>query len=151
MAGTHLVTNKRARFEYDISETLEAGLVLSGQEVKSIRLGHGSLAEAFVRIRDGQAYLHNFNLPGYKFADLTNYEPTQMRKLLLHAREIDQLASKEQTGNTSIVPVAIVARGKKLKLVVGIGRGKKQFQKKRVIKQRDLEREVKRDLKQRLR
>lgn len=151
MAGKTYVVNKRAKFEYEITDTVEAGMMLTGHEVKSIRLGRGSLAEAFVMVREGEVFLHNFNLPGYKFADLREYEPTRIRKLLLHKDEIETLAQKVKSGNVTLVPLKIYDQHKKLKLQVGVGRGRKQYQKKELLKQRDIEREVQREIKERLR
>jgi SsrA-binding protein len=148
------IVNRKARFEYQILETVEAGVALEGREVKSLRLGRGSLSEAFVMIRDGEAYLHNANIPGYGFSDLRDYEPTRARKLLLHRSELESLAQKVKGANLALVPVEILLKRGKFKVLVGLARGKQQHEKRSVIRQRrqrDLEREVKRDMKLRLR
>ncbi len=148
--GKRTISNKKARFEYEIAETVEAGLELLGPEVKSLRLGRGSLAEAHVRILGGEAYLINANIPGYGFADNREYEPTRTRKLLMHKREIESWQGKVKAGNWVVVPLEIYLKRGKFKLLAGLGRGRKQYQKRELIKRRDVEREVKREWKQKL-
>jgi len=148
--GKKTISNKKARFEYDIAETVEAGLELMGPEVKSLRLGRGSLAEAHVRIMGGESFLINANIPGYGFADNREYEPTRTRKLLMHKREIESWQGKVKAGNWVVVPLEIYLKRGKFKLLVGLGKGRKQYQKKELLKRRDVEREVKREWKQKL-
>ncbi len=147
MGEKKTIINKKAKFEYAILEGVEAGMVLSGAEVKSLRLGRGSLNEAFVRLTNGEAFLVNANIPGYKYADLTEYEPTRSRKLLMSRKELAALGAKLKSGNYSLVPLKIYPKGRVLKLLVGLGRGKKQYEKREVIKRRDLEREAQREAK----
>ena len=141
------IVNKRAKFEYEILDEVEAGMVLEGREVKSLRLGRGSIVDAFVRITDGEAYLVNANIPGYTFADLTDYDPLRTRKLLMNKKELEALDSKMKSGKLNLVPLKIYPKGRVLKVLVGLARGKKQYQKKEVIKRRDLDREAKREMK----
>lgn len=137
--------NKRARFDYEILETIEAGLILTGQEVKSIRTGHASLKSAYVTLHGGQAMLTNAHIPKYKFAGQTkDYDPEHSRPLLLKQKEINYLRGKlEQTGLT-IIPLSLYNKGRHIKLEVAVARGKKQFDKRRTIKNRELDRETKR-------
>lgn len=141
------IVNKKARFEYEIIEELEAGLVLLGPEVKSLRLGRGNLTDAFVHISEGEAYLVNADIIGYSFADLTDYDPRRRRKLLLSKKQIDSLEQKAKSGRYSLIPLKIYPKGNVFKLSVALARGKKQYEKREAIKRRDLEREAKTELK----
>lgn len=143
------IVNKRARFEYEIVDEIEAGLVLSGPEVKSLRLGRGGLTDAFVRVTDGEAFLVNASIPLYAFADLPEYDPKRSRKLLLHKKQIESLEQKAQTKKLSLVPLSIYVKGGVFKVLVGLGKGRKTYEKKELLKRRDLEREARRDLKNR--
>lgn len=147
MGEEKVIVNKKAKFEYEILDTVEAGMVLSGAEVKSLRLGHASLSQAFVKIINGQVFLINANITGYKYADLTDYEPTKTRKLLMSRSQIEAFESKLKSGNFALVPLKIYSKHRMLKLLVGIGRGRKNYEKRDVIKKRDLEREEKRERK----
>lgn len=143
---SQLAYNKKALFDYELIEKFEAGLVLSGAEVKSARLGQISLAAAYVMInQNGEAYLINATISPYKFAPHTdNYDPTHARKLLLHKREIDYLRGKIQQKGLTLVPISVYTKGTKIKLEFALCRGKKLFDKRQTIK----EREQKRDLDQ---
>jgi len=144
------VVNKKARFEYEIIEELEAGLVLLGPEVKSLRLGRGNLTDSFVHISEGEAYLVNADIIGYSFADLTDYDPRRRRKLLLSKKEISSLEQKVKTGRYSLIPLKIYPKGNVFKVAVAVARGKKQFEKREAIKRRDLEREARTEIKLRV-
>lgn len=146
-----IAENKKAKFDYEISETLEAGVVLEGREVKSMRLGRVSLREAFARIYEGQAYLHNMNVAGYKYADLNEYEPTRRRKLLLNKKEIEGLEAKLKNTGTVLVPMEVYWSGRVIKVLLGLGKGRKRYQKKELLKRRDVEREVRREFKEKVR
>ena len=140
--------NKKARFEYEILERLEAGLVLSGQEVKSIRNGQINLSGSFISFQGNQAFLTNAHITKYKYAGvLEGYDPDQNRKLLLKAKQIAYLQGKKQERGLTIVPLSVYTKGRHIKLEIGVARGKKQFDKKRVKKQRDIEREARREMK----
>lgn len=145
------LVNKKARFDYEILDTIEAGVVLTGPEVKSLRLGRGSLVDAFIQIRQGQAYLVNMTIPRYEFTDFRDYDATRTRKLLLHKKEIYSLNQKTDGQNLSLIPVEIYPKAGKFKVLIGLGRGRKQYSKKELLKRRDQEREIKRELKQKLR
>lgn len=140
--------NKKARFDYEILDTFDAGIVLSGQEVKSIRDGHMSLKGSFVTFHGGEALLTNANISPYKFsANLEAYDPTQSRKLLLKRREINYLRGKTEERGLTIVPLKVYSKNRLIKIEIAIARGKHLYNKKESIKERDIEREVKRTLK----
>jgi SsrA-binding protein len=145
------LVNKKARFEYEVMDEIEAGMVLLGMEVKSLRLGRGSINEAFVRIIKDEAFLVNATIPGYQFADTREYDPKRSRKLLLKRKEIEFLKSKLDGANLTLIPIKIRERRNKYRLVVGLARGKKQYEKREGIKRRDLQREVEREIKNKIR
>ena len=145
-----LAYNKRAKFDYEILETLEAGLVLTGQEVKSIRAGQASLQGAYVVLSQKQELtLLNANIPAYKMAgSLPNYDPLRTRKLLLNKKEINYLARKlEQTGLT-LIPLSLYTKHKKIKLELALAKGKKLYDKRKTIKEREEKRNIQKILKQ---
>jgi SsrA-binding protein len=140
--------NKKAHFNYTILETLEAGLVLSGPEVKSIKLGHVSIRESFVTFRGKDAYLTNTQITPYSHARLPpDYDPAQPRKLLLHKKEIDYLRGKSQQKGLTIVPLKVYTKNQLIKVQIAVAQGKHTYNKKETLKKRDLEREYKRTLK----
>jgi SsrA-binding protein len=140
--------NKKARFDYEILQNVEAGLVLSGQEVKSVRAGQMNLSGAFVSFMKDEAYLTNAHIPKYKYAgSVEGYDPDRSRKLLLKTKEIAYLQGKKQEKGLTIVPLSVYTSGRHIKLDIGVARGKKQFDKKRVKKDRDIEREARRAIK----
>lgn len=141
------IVNKKARFRYQLQDRFEAGIVLTGAEVKSVREGRISLAEAYVRLHNQEVFLINANIAPYKFADNRGYEPTRTRKLLLHRKEITSLSHKLESKNLVMVPTAIYTQGKRIKLEVSLAKPKKLWQKKEAIKKKDLERETERELK----
>jgi len=142
---TTLAFNKRANFEYALEDKYEAGLVLSGQEVKSIKTGHISLKESFVTIRGNELFLTNANIPPYKHAgDIKNYDPTRPRKLLLNKREIKHLIGKSRAEGLTLVPIRVYTKKHLLKLEFAVGKGKKKFDKRETIKKREEERKMKR-------
>ncbi len=138
-----LATNRRARFDYDLGEKYEAGLVLSGQEVKSIKTGHISLKGSFVTLKNNELFLTNAIIPSYKFAGkIQNYDPTQPRKLLLKKSEIKSLIGKMHAEGVSLIPTKIYTRKKFIKLAFAVGKGKKQHDKRETIKRRDSKRRI---------
>jgi len=143
------IVNRRARFDYELLEKVEAGIVLTGTEVKSVKQGQISLKEGFVRIDDnGEVWLVNANVHPYKFADNKNYEPTRSRKLLLKKTEILGLLKKIEGKNLTLIPTAIYTRKNKIKVEIAIGRGKKKWDKRRAIKEREGKREVRKAMKE---
>lgn len=148
-----LVTNKRANFDYEILDTYEAGLVLSGYEVKAVRAGNASLGGSYITFKAGnkglpEAYLINAHISLYKYAStVKDYDPTRSRKLLLKEKEINYLLGKKKEQGLTIVPLRIYTKNSFLKLGFGIGRGKKKYDKREDIKTRELNRDKRRALK----
>lgn len=140
-----LVTNKQAFFDYDILETVEAGIALSGQEVKSLRKGGGSLKGSYAVFKGSIPFLINASIPAYKHAGkLEDYEPTQARQLLLHKREIERLKGKSAVQGLTLLPLRIYTTRTRIKVELGLGRGKKQHEKRAIIKKREQDREIRR-------
>ena len=142
--------NRKARFELEILDTLEAGIVLQGSEVKSLRAGECEIVDGFVRIESGEAYMHKVRIAEYSHGGYSNHEPTRKRKLLIHKREANQLRVKIEEKGLTIVPLKIYFNAKgKVKVDLAIGRGKKAHDKRRATKDREAKREVDRELKHR--
>lgn len=143
-----LAVNKRAGFDYEILEIFEAGLVLAGHEVKSIKTGHVSLKESFVTIHDQELYLINAHIPPYKHAGLiADYDPTRPRKLLLKKPEIKNLIGKARTKGLTLVPLKMYTKRRFIKLQFGLGKGKKEYDKRDKIRKKEEERGMRRILK----
>ena len=136
------VTNRRAKFDYELLEKFEAGISLTGAEVKSVKNGHIKLDEAFVQIRDGEAWLFNAHIHPYTFADNRNYDPVRNRKLLLHQNEILKLAQQTHEKNLTIVPLSCYTSHNRIKLEIALAKGKKKYDKREAIKKKDLQREI---------
>ena len=141
-----LTQNKRARFDYEILERFEAGLVLKGHEVKSIKNNGGHFSGAFITISGGEAWLHHFHVALYRHATLDGYEPDHPRKLLLHKKELLKIASALDTKGVTVVPLECGLEKGKIKVEIAIARGKKDYDKRETIKKRDLSRHIERDL-----
>ncbi len=139
-----VATNRRARYEYAIEDRFEAGLVLTGPEVKSIRLGRASLAEAFGRIRDDQAWLEGMHIAPYEPADQRGYEPRRPRKLLMHREEIRRLGGKLAEKGFTLVPLRLYFTHGIVKVELGLARGKRYYEKREAIAEREHRREVER-------
>lgn len=144
-----LATNKKARFDYEILETFEAGIVLSGQEVKSARNGQISLSGAYVVIdRQLHMQLLNASISAYKMAGpLPDYDPNHSRKLLLHKKEIEYLAGKIQQAGLTLIPLSLYTKHSKIKVEIGLARGKKKYDKRETIRDREDKRQISRLLK----
>lgn len=143
-----IAINKRANFDYEISERFEAGIVLTGQEVKSIKTGHISLASAFVTLKGSEAWLTNAHVPPYKMAgQIINYDPTRPRKLLLRKEELASLYGKIKQKGLTLVPIRVYTKGNKIKLEFGIGRGKKKYEKRETIKKREIDKKIRETMK----
>jgi SsrA-binding protein len=136
------VENRRARHEYHILESVEAGLVLTGTEVKSVRAGGVSLSEAYARFRDGEAWLVGMHVPPYRAGSFSNAEPNRPRKLLLHKEQIAQLQGRVAEKGLTIVPLRLYFRRGKAKVQLGVARGKKLWDKRADAAKRDVEREI---------
>jgi len=134
--------NRRATYDYDIRERYEAGLVLTGTEIKALRQGKGSIAEAYVRPRDGELWLVGANIARYEAGTTNDHEPTRERKLLLHKREIRSLTDEFEQSSLTLVPIHLyLARGL-AKLQIGVGRGRRQYDKRQKISHRDAARQM---------
>jgi SsrA-binding protein len=148
--GTKIVArNKRARHDYAIEDEVEAGLVLTGTEVKSLRAGRASLTDGFGLITDGEAWLHGVHIPEYTQGTWTNHEPRRIRKLLLHRKEIEKLARSTQEQGLTLVPLSLYFKDGKAKIELGLGRGKRTYDKRQDLAKRDAAREVDRELRRR--
>lgn len=145
-----MATNRRARFNYSILETFEAGIVLTGSEIKSVRAGHANIAEAYVQVRDGQAWLHNAHISHYLAAGpMDQHEPTRARKLLLHKEQIRKIALEIQRQQLTVVPLRVYIKGRVAKVEIALAKGKRQVDRRETIKKRDAAREMSRAMKTR--
>lgn len=147
-----LTQNSRAKYDYDILKKYEAGIVLTGQEVKSVRAGQVSLKGAYATLKDGEVWLLNAHISPYKKAGaLQGYEPTRSRKLLLRHREIAELIGKVQAERLTLVPLSLYTRGRRIKIELGLGKGRKKYEKREVIKKRAIQKEIKQALRAKIR
>lgn len=136
---TKKITNKRAKFDYDLGDSLVAGISLSGAETKALRIGHGHLRGAYVTVKDNELYLLNATITGFNGVKLDETEQTRTRKLLMKRREIDALIEAKNQGK-SIIPTELLTGGRYIKLRIGVGVGRKRYDKRELIKKRDQER-----------
>lgn len=144
-----IATNRKARHQYHFHDTYEAGLVLKGSEIKSIRAGRVSLQEGFVIFEGGEAWLVNVHIAQYDPASRQNHEPRRRRKLLLHRREIDRLQGRAQEKGYTIVPTKLYLKDGRAKVEIALAKGKKLYDKRQAIAERDSKRQVERALKER--
>ena len=148
--GTKLISeNRRARHEYNLLERFEAGLVLTGTEVKSLREGHATLQRSFAELRDGEVWLVGAHIPEYAQGNLANHDPDRDRKLLLRRREIDSLLGKVQQRGLTIVPTKLYFKDGRVKVELALARGKEARDKRRDLAERDARRQIERELKSR--
>jgi len=139
-----IASNRKARHDYTILDTYEAGLVLVGTEVKSLREGRASLIDAFATVDDGEVWLRNLHIPEYVQGTWTNHTPRRTRKLLLHRREIEKLIGKSKESGLSLVPLSLYFKDGKVKAEIALAKGKKAYDKRQDIAKRDAQREVSR-------
>ena len=151
MNGKTYARNRKALHDFSIEETYEAGIQLSGPEVKSIRAGRASLVESYARVRDGEAYLIGAHVSPYENARQGEQLPTRDRKLLLHRKEIDRLTGKAQEDGKTLIPLRIYDRGGNLKLEIAVASRKRQYDKRREIAKKTANREIERAMKERMR
>jgi len=142
------IQNRRARFDYELGDSLVVGLALTGAEVKSLRLGHGQLRGAYVTVKDGELYLLNGTINGTHGVPVPESDQTRSRKLLAKRREIEALIAAKQQGRT-IVPLELLTGGRFVKLRIAVGKGKRQYDKRQTLKQRDESRQINRALRPR--
>ena len=144
-----IARNRRAFHDYHVEDTYEAGLVLTGTEVKSLRAGRASLADGFAQITDNEVWLHNVHIPEYVQGTWTNHTPRRIRKLLLHRKEIDRLASKTAEQGLTLIPLSLYFKDGNAKVELGLARGKRAYDKRQALAKRDAAREIDRALKRR--
>ena len=142
-----IANNKKAYHDYEILESFEAGIALAGTEVKSLRMGKCSIKESFVRIDDMQAVVYGMHISPYEKGNLFNRDPLRPRKLLLHKSEIRKLFGQVQQKGVTIVPLKVYFKGQHAKVLIGLARGKKLYDKRRDIQKKDLKREAEREFK----
>lgn len=138
------ITNAHATYEYEIQDRFEAGIKLTGPEVKSIKTGHASLKGAHVRVFDNEAFLINAMVSPYSFARVTNYDPNRTRKLLLHRKELVSLQNKIEGKGLALVPLSIYVKHGLIKVEIGLGKGKKEYEKRAVLKKRQEKKDLER-------
>ncbi len=142
-----IANNKKARHDYFIEETYEAGMVLHGTEVKSLRLGKCSVKESFIRIEKGEVFIYNMHISPYEKGNIFNKDPLRVKKLLLHKYEINKIVGKIQQQGYTLVPLNLYLSGSLVKLEIGLARGKKLHDKRQDIAKRDQRREAEKDFK----
>jgi SsrA-binding protein len=141
-----IAQNRKARHDYAVLDTFEAGVMLTGTEVKSLRLGRASLTDGFATIDDGEVFLRNVHIPEYEQGSWTNHEPRRTRKLLLHKAEIERLIGKTKESGLTLVPLALYFSNGKVKVELALARGKRSYDKRQDLARRDADREVQRAL-----
>jgi SsrA-binding protein len=137
-----IASNRKARHDYAVLDTYEAGVVLMGTEVKSLRLGRASLVDAFATVDDGEVWLRNLHIPEYVQGTWTNHTPRRTRKLLLHRKEIERLIGKTKESGLSLVPLSMYFKDGKVKVELALAKGKKSYDKRQDLAKRDAQREI---------
>ena len=144
--GRLIAQNKKARHDYTILDTIEAGIVLQGTEIKSIRNSRINLKDGFVRIRNGEAYLYNVHISPYEQGNIFNHDPLRTRKLLLHKKQIAQLIGESKNTGMTIVPLKVYIKDGYAKVLIGLAKGKREYDKRETLKRKDQERQIDRAL-----
>ncbi len=144
--GKLLAQNKKARHDFTIEETYEAGMVLQGTEIKSIRAGRVNLKDSFARIRNGEVYLFNMHVSPYEQGNRYNHDPLRTRKLLLHRKQINKLIGETKEAGYSLVPLKLYIKDGYAKLLIGLGKGKKKYDKRESLKRKEANRSIQREL-----
>ncbi|MHC5249066.1 SsrA-binding protein SmpB [Enterococcus sp. LJL120] len=145
--GKLIAQNKKARHDYSIIDTIEAGIVLQGTEIKSIRNGRINLKDGFARVRNGEVYLLNVHISPYEQGNIFNHDPLRTRKLLMHRKQIDRLIGETKNTGVTLVPLKVYLKNGFAKVLIGIAKGKKQYDKREDLKRKDINREISRTLK----
>ncbi len=145
------IINRKARHDYYISDTYEAGIVLKGTEIKSIRAGRANLKDSYAIIKNNEIYLLNMHISKYKEGNIFNHEETRTRKLLLHKKEILKLNDKIRLEGYTLIPLKLYFKGSNAKIEIGVAKGKKDYDKRETIKKRDTERELRKVMKEHIR
>ena len=152
MSEKIITTNRKARYKYQIIDTLETGIVLGGTEVKSLRAGRANLKDSYASVRGGEVFLHNAHISPYSHGNINNHDPERARKLLLHRKEIKKLIGKVEEKGLTLVPLKLYFTGRGLaKVELALAKGKKTYDKRRDIAERDAQRDLQRELKDRQR
>src|SRR6187200_3542454 len=141
-----IAQNRKARYDYHIDDTVEAGLVLVGTEVKSLRAGRATLVDGFGEIHEGEAFLHGVHIPEYTQGTWTNHEPRRVRKLLLNRHEIDKLESKVHERGFTLIPLSLYFKDGRAKVEIALAKGKKSWDKRHALAERQAVREVQQDI-----
>ncbi len=141
-----IAQNKKARHDYFVEDVYEAGLVLTGTEVKSLREGRASLVDGFAQVRDAEVWLYNVYIPEYNQGTWNNHAPRRMRKLLLHRQEIQKLIGKSKESGLTLIPLALYFKDGKAKVELGLARGKKDYDKRQTLLEKQAEREAEREI-----
>lgn len=141
--------NKRARHDYELSERYEAGIELTGSEVKSLRLGKANLTDAYARVADGEVWLINLHISPYPFATYNNHDPDRKRRLLMHKKEIRKLFGRTQERGLALIPLSIYFKDGWAKVDLALGKGKRSYDKRQTLKRKDAEREMERAIRRR--
>ena len=141
------INNRKAHFDYEILDTLESGIVLTGTEVKSIRQGNANLRDSYAIIRNDEMFLLNMHISVYKEGNIFNHDETRTRKLLVHKKEISKLKSKLEIEGLTLVPLKLYFKNNNAKILIGLAKGKREFDKRETIKKRDVDREISKYLK----
>ncbi|MBO0420000.1 SsrA-binding protein SmpB [Vagococcus fluvialis] len=149
--GNLIAQNRKARHDYTVIETIEAGMVLKGTEIKAIRNRRVNLKDGYVRVRDGEAYLVNVHISPYEQGNLFNHDPLRTRKLLMHKKQIAKLTAETKNTGVTLIPLKLYIKNGFAKVLVGVAKGKKQYDKRQDLKQKDMNREINRTLKERQR
>lgn len=147
--GKLIAQNKKARHDFSIEETYEAGMVLQGTEIKAIRAGRVNLKDSFARIRNGEVYVFNMHISPYEQGNRYNHEPLRTRKLLLHKKQISKLIGDTKEAGYSLVPLKLYIKDGYAKLLIGLGKGKKKYDKREDLKRKEANRSIQRELAQR--
>lgn len=142
------IQNRKAKFDYEIIETMEAGIVLTGTEIKSFRAGKANLKDSYAIVRNGEVFLVNMHISEYDHGNIFNHNETRSRKLLLHKKEILKLNDKVRLEGFTLVPLKAYIKGNYAKVLLGVGKGKKLYDKREAMKERDMRREMNKAMKQ---
>ncbi|MCD5325254.1 MULTISPECIES: SsrA-binding protein SmpB [Pontibacillus] len=145
--GNAIAQNKKASHDFFIEDTFEAGIVLKGTEIKSIRAGRVNMKDSFARVNKGEVFLHNMHISPYEQGNQFNHEPTRMRKLLLHRKEINRLIGETQQQGYSLVPLKMYIKNGVAKVLLGLGKGKKKYDKREDLKRKQAKRDIDRAIK----
>ncbi|WP_028274101.1 SsrA-binding protein SmpB [Atopococcus tabaci] len=147
--GNLIAQNRKARYEYTIIDTIEAGIVLTGTEIKSIRAGRINLKDGYASIRNGEVFLNNVHIAPYEQGNVFNHDPIRSRKLLMHKKQINRLIGETKTAGVTLVPLKVYLKNGYAKVLIGLAKGKKKYDKRESLKRKDQQRDIQRAMKDR--